>query len=49
MDLIERILEISPDSGIGSTEALILTALVGTILLFLQKFSLAQGEARPEE
>jgi hypothetical protein len=49
MDLIERIFEISPDGGTGSTEALILTALVGTILLSLQKFSLAQGKARPQK
>jgi hypothetical protein len=49
MDLIESIFEISPDGGTGSTEALILTVLVGTILLFLQKFSLAQGKARPQK
>ena len=44
MNLIERILNISPDGGTGSSEALILAALVGAILLFVQKFDKAHSQ-----
>jgi hypothetical protein len=44
MNFIERILDISPDGGTGSAEALILAALVTAILLVMGRVRLSTGK-----